>query len=221
MFDLIGVWVGAILTLLVFSYLLHDTPLFRIAQAIFVGVAVGYAVTVAVRSVLIPLLFEPMVTTVFVKGDVPWLYFVPLILGLLLFTKLRADWASLGNPSIAFLFGVGSALAIGGALSGALLPQLKASIVSLSPGLGGGTVNNLLLLIGTVGAFLSFRFIIPTGNRAPLRALDVVARAWGRVGRWFILVAFGAIFADTAVSRISILIGRFYYLLHDWLQVVK
>jgi hypothetical protein len=221
MFDLIGVWVGAILTLLVFSYLLHDTPLFRIAQAIFVGVAVGYAVTVAVRSVLIPLLFEPMVTTVFVKGDVPWLYFVPLILGLLLFTKLRADWASLGNPSIAFLFGVGSALAIGGALSGALLPQLKASIVSLSPTLGGGTVNNLLLLIGTVGAFLSFRFIIPTGNRAPLRALDVVARAWGRVGRWFILVAFGAIFADTAVSRISILIGRFYYLLHDWLQVVK
>jgi len=221
MFDLIGVWVGAILTLLVFSYLLRDTPLFRIAQAIFVGVAVGYAVTVAVRSVLIPLLFEPMFTGLFVNGEIPWLYFVPLILGLLLLAKFRAEWASLGNPSIAFLFGVGSALAIGGALGGALIPQLKASIVSLAPELGGGAVNNLFLLIGTIGAFLSFRFIIPTGRRAPMRALDVVARAWGRVGRWFILVAFGAIFADTAVSRISILIGRFYYLLHDWLQVVK
>jgi len=221
MFDLIGVWVGAILTLLVFSYLLRDSPLFRIAQAIFVGVAVGYAVTVAVRSILIPLLFEPMLSSLFVKGEIPWLYFVPLILGLLLLTKFRAEWASLGNPSIAFLFGVGSALAIGGALSGALVPQLKASIVSLSPALGGGMVNNLLLLIGTIGAFLSFRFIIPTGTQVPSRALDVVARVWGRVGRWFILVAFGAIFADTAVSRISILIGRFYYLLHDWLQVVK
>jgi len=221
MFDLIGVWVGAILTLLVFSYLLRDSPLFRIAQAILVGVAVGYAVTVAVRSILIPLLFEPMLSSLFVKGEIPWLYFVPLILGLLLLTKFRAEWASLGNPSIAFLFGVGSALAIGGALSGALVPQLKASIVSLSPALGGGMVNNLLLLIGTIGAFLSFRFIIPTGTQVPSRALDVVARVWGRVGRWFILVAFGASFPDTAVSRISILIGRFYYLLHDWLQVGK
>lgn len=219
--DLIGVWVGAILTLLVFSYLLHDSPLFRIAQAIFVGVAVGYAVTVAVRSILIPMLFEPMLTGLFVKGEIPWLYLVPLVLGLLLFTKLRASWASLGNPSIAFLFGVGSALAIGGALGGTLVPQLKATIVSLAPNQGWGMINNLLLLIGTIGAFLSFRFIIPTEKHAPLRALDVVARSWGRVGRWFILVAFGAIFADTAVSRISILVGRFYYLLHDWLQVVK
>lgn len=221
MFDLIGVWVGAILTLLVFSYLLRDTPLFRIAQAIFVGVAVGYALTVAIRSILIPLLIAPMVTSLFEKGEIPWLYFVPLVLGLLLLTKFRAEWASLGNPSIAFLFGVGSALAIGGALSGALVPQLWATVVSLSPNLGGEMINNLLLLIGTIGAFLSFRFIIPSENRAPLRALDVVTRAWGRVGRWFILVAFGAIFADTAVSRISILVGRFYYLLHDWLQVVK
>lgn len=221
MFDWMGVWVGAILTLLVFSYLLHDSPLFRIAQALFVGVAVGYAVTVAIRAVLLPLLFEPMLAALFVHGEIPWLYLVPLILGLLLFAKFRAEWASLGNPSIAFLFGVGSALAIGGALSGALVPQLAASVVSLAPNLGGGMINNLLLLIGTLGAFLSFRFIIPTGNRAPLRALDVVARAWGRVGRWFILIAFGAIFADTAVSRISILIGRFYYLLHDWLQIIK
>ncbi|HEX7589190.1 MAG TPA: hypothetical protein VF478_12810, partial [Anaerolineae bacterium] len=79
---------------------------------------------------------------------------------------------------------------------------------------------NLLLVIGTIGAFLSFRFVIST-ERPVLRGLDVIARGWGRVGRWFVLIAFGAIFADTAVSRISILIGRMYYLLHDWLQVVK
>jgi hypothetical protein len=214
MFDLIGVWVGVLLTLFVFSYLLHDSPLFRIAQAIFVGVAVGYAATVAIQSVLIPLLFAPFINSFFTKGEIAWLYLFPFGMGLLLFTKWRAAWASLGNLSIAFLFGVGSALAIGGALSGALIPQLKATIVSLSPAQGWDVVlNNLLLVVGTIGAFLSFRFIVPATTRAPIRALDVVARGWGQIGRWFILVAFGAIFAETAVSRISILVSRFYYVL--------
>jgi hypothetical protein len=217
MTDLIGVWVGAILTLLVFSYLLADTPLFRLAQAIFVGVTVGYAATVALYLVLFPKLVDPLVA----RPDVNWPLFVPLILGLLLFTKLRSSWAPVGNVSIAFLFGVGSALAISGALSGTLWPQLTATVVSLSPSVGLDTlVNNLLLVIGTIGAFLSFRFVTSV-ERPPLRALDAVARGWGNVGRWFVLVAFGAIFAETAVSRISILIGRVYFLLHDWLQVVK
>jgi hypothetical protein len=217
MTDLIGVWVGAILTLLVFSYLLGDTPLFRIAQAIFVGVAVGYGATAAIYLVLVPRLFEPLFTDLATN----WPLFVPLILGLLLFTKLRTGWASVGNISIAFLFGVGGALAIGGALGGTLLPQLAATVVSLSPDQGWDTVfNNLLLVIGTIGAFLSFRFIT-SADRPALRAFSTVARGWGYIGRWFVLIAFGAVFADTAVSRISILIGRMYYLLHDWLQVVK
>ena len=164
-----------------------------------------------------PKLIEPL----FADTAKNWPLFVPLVLGLLLFTKLRPAWASLGNLSIGFLFGVGGALALGGALAGTLLPQLQATVVSFSPEQGMGTVfNNLLLVIGTIGAFLSFRFVIST-ERPFMRGLDVLARGWGRVGRWFVLIAFGAIFADTAVSRISILIGRMYYLLHDWLQVVK
>ncbi len=209
-FDLVGVWVGVILTLLVFSYLLHDSPLFRIAQAIFVGVTVGYAATVAIRSILVTRLFAPLLT----DFEFYWTLLIPLVLGLLLFTKWRAAWAGVGNISIAFLFGVGSALAIGGALTGALVPQLQATMVSLSPSLGLDTiVNNLLLAVGTIGAFLSFRFIVPAQTRAPVRALDVVARGWSVVGRWFIYFAFGAIFADAAVSRVSILVSRFYYVL--------
>jgi len=217
MTDLIGVWAGAILTLLVFSYLLGDTPLFRIAQAVFVGVAVGYGATAAIYLVLVPRLFEPLMASTAEN----WPLFVPLVLGLVLFTKLRTGWAPVGNLSVAFLFGVGGALAIGGALGGTLVPQLGATIVSLSPRQGWGAVfNNVLLAVGTIGALLSFRFIT-SAQRLPLRALGAVARGWGHVGRWFVLIAFGAIFAGTAVSRISLLIGRVYYLLHDWLQVVK
>ncbi len=215
--DIIGVWVGAILTLLVFSYLLRDTPLFRLAQAIFVGVAVGYATAVAIRYVLIPKLALPLLSNL----DEGWHLWIPLGLGLLLFAKLRPAWSAAGNLSIGFLFGVGSALAISGALAGILVPQLYATVISFSPSDDLWTlINNLLLVIGTLGAFLSFRFIAPAQPRPAARAVDALARGWGLVGRWFILFAFGAIFADTAVSRISVLINRVYFLLHDWLQIV-
>ncbi len=215
--DLIGIWVGAILTLLVFSYLLGDTPLFRIAQAIFVGVAVGYAVNVAFYLVLLPRLIYPLAYDP--RGFAP--LFIPLALGILLFAKLRAAWAPLGNLSIAFLFGVGAALAIGGALSGALVPQVAATVVALSFGPNiNAAISNWLLVIGTIGALLSFRFLAQP-QRPLARAVDVVGRGWAYVGRWFILVAFGAIFADTAVARVSVLIDRVYYLLHDWLQIVR
>ncbi|MCL5950665.1 MAG: hypothetical protein M1132_02930, partial [Chloroflexi bacterium] len=141
--------------------------------------------------------------------------------GILLLTKVRAAWAPFGNVSMAFLFGVGGALTIGGAISGALWPQLAATATAISRFQDTGTlVNGLILVVGTVGALLSFRFVTG-GERRAMRVLDAVAARWGYVGRWFILIAFGAIFADTAVSRISILIGRVYFLLHDWLGVVK
>lgn len=213
MSDTIGVWIGALLTLLVFSYLLGDTPLFRIAQAVFVGVTVGYATTVAVYLVFLPLLFVPLL-----KGDL--LFLVPLTGGILLLLKLRPSWGAIGNLPLAYLFGVGGALAIGGALSGALLPQLGATLVSFSPRQNADTfINNLILAVGTIGAFLSFRFVTG-GERPAARVLDVVARRWGYVGRWFIMIAFGAIFASTAASRISILASRVYYLLHDAFNLV-
>jgi hypothetical protein len=213
----LGVVVGGIFTLLVFSYLLGDTPLFRFAQAVFVGVTIGYATTVAVHLVLLPYLFYPLADDL--QGYVLILIW-PLLGGILLLLKLRPSWGAFGNIPIGFLFGVGSALAIGGALSGALWPQLGATLVSFSPRQNADTfVNNLILFVGTIGALLSFRFVTG-GDRPAVRVLDALARRWGYVGRWFILIAFGAIFASTAVSRISILVSRVYYLLHDVVPLV-
>ncbi len=214
--DTLGIWIGAILTLLVFSYLLGDTPLFRLAQAVFVGVAIGYGLNVAVQLILIPKLVDKLMAP-----NPSWLYFFPLGLGVLLLLKVRTAWASLGNISVAFLFGVGAALAIGGALTGALVPQVQATIVSLTPVQNTDTfVSNFLLAFGTIGALLTFRFVA-NQQRPAARALEFTARGWSYFGKWFILIAFGAIFADTAVSRVSILISRVYFLLHDWLGLVR
>src|SRR5512141_219524 len=100
--DLIGVWVGALFTLLVFSYLLGDTPLFRFAQAVFVGVTVGYATVIAIYLVLIPRLVQPLLANPI--GN--WPVFIPLLLGVLLLLKGRTAWAPLASLPVAFLFGV-------------------------------------------------------------------------------------------------------------------
>lgn len=216
-----GVWLSAILTLLVFSYLIHDSFLFRLAQSLLVGTAIGYGSAVVLRTVIWDRLLVPLLQDSFFLWRNNWPLFVPLVLGLLLLTKLVPNWGGLGNTSLGFLFGVGAALAIGGALGGALVPQLRATILAFPPAPGvDNWINSLLILIGTLGALLAFRFATRL-NLPPLRAYSVVATAWGRIGYVFIMVAFGAIFANTVTARVSTLVGQLYFLMHDWLHIVQ
>ena len=213
MLDMIEMWVAFVLTLMVFSFLLGDNPLYRLAEHLFVGTAAGYAVVVAYHSILRPRLFQPLVD----DPVVHWYLFIPLLLGLLLLGKGRRNSGWLGNTTMGLLFGVGAALAIGGALLGSLAPQVAATWVSVNPDHYPdqgwvGAMNALLVVIGTTGAFLYFYYGEPKGKGVG-RVWAGFRRAWGRVGHWFILAALGAIFANTIVARFSLLIGRVRFLL--------
>lgn len=220
--DVIGVWGAALLTLMVYSYLVADNPLYRLAEHLLVGTAVGYAFVVAYHSVLRAQLVDPLIRDP--RGN--WPLVVPAVLGLLLLTKARTNIAWLGNVTVAYLMAVGSALAIGGALVGTIIPQVHATLVSLSPGqLGGGlpglerALNNAILVLGTVSALMAFYFSAP-GQRLIGRVWGQFVGGWARLGRWGIMMTFGAIFASTAVSRITLLISRVHFLLADWLQLI-
>ena len=217
LFDAAGIWVAVVLTLFVFSYLLGDNVLYRLAEHIFVGVAVGYAVVVVFHIVLGSKLLIPMVESL---GDGDWgrllLLGISLLLGLLLFTKPFKSLSWLGSFSVAFLLGVGAALAIAGALMGTLLPQVDAAaditryVRRYGPGLG--LFSGLVALAGTTGVLLHFYFGSgQEGGRARLRS--GLVRVWGGLGRGFIFVAFGAILATTFMSRLSLLVGRIQFLL--------
>lgn len=215
--ELAGTLVAVVLTLCVFSYLLGDNVLYRLAEHIFVGVAVGYAVVVAFHAVLAAKLLIPL-SKALGEGDSNQVLFlaIPLVLGLLLLTKPFKSISWLGSLSVAFLLGVGAALAIAGALLGTLLPQADATadlanyVEDYGPGLG--LFSGIVALVGTIGVLLHFYFSAgQEGRLAGLRA--GLVRLWGGLGRWFILVAFGAILATTFVSRLSLLAGRVQFLL--------
>ena len=212
----IGTIIAAILTFMVWSYLLGDNPAFRIAEHLFVGIAVGYAVLVAWFSVMQPALFGA------VAPQSPALAAVPLVLCLLLMAKVRPAWSGVGNVAVAFLVGVGAALAVGGALFGTLGPQVAATAsLSLDPADYGDTQpalaspflwQNLAVLVGTIGTFFYFTF--NTQPQGPLGGFrETFTRFWSGIGRWVIMMMLGALFANTVTSRIALLIGRVQWLL--------
>jgi len=215
--ELAGTLTAAVLTLFVFSYLLGDNVLFRLAEHLFVGVSVGYAAVVAFHAVLAPKLLIPMAEAL---GEGDWQRFIPLtlplVLGLLLLTKPLKKISWLGSLSIAFLLGVGAALAISGALLGTLLPLIDAtadvqySVSRYGPALG--LFSGLVALVGTIGVLLHFYFSAGREGRLAGFRRGLV-RTWGGLGRWFIFIAFGVFLATTFMSRLSWLIGRIEFLL--------
>jgi hypothetical protein len=215
--DTAGTVVAIVLTLFVFSYLLGDNVLYRLAEHLFIGAAVGYAAVVAFHNVIAPKLVTPLVTAL-AGGD--WdsvlLLGITLAFGLLLLTKPMKRLSWLGSLSVALLLGVGAALAIGGALLGTLIPQVEAASDVMGyterygPGLG--LFSGLVVLTGATGVLLHFYF--GAGREGRLVGLrNSLVRVWGGVGRWFILVTFAAIFAATFMSRLSVLVGRVQFLL--------
>ncbi len=214
----IGVWVAAILTIMVYSYLLGDNPLYGLAEHLLVGSAIAYAVIVAVHSVLIPRLIVPL-------RNGSWPYVIPLVLGVLLLTKVKASWAPMGNVSMGLLMGVGVALAVSGALLGTIWPQVTGTIVPLKPSAypnGGwvGVAQAAIIIIGTIGALLYFHFSKGTSGGLG-RLWSGLVGGWAKVGHWAIMIAFGAIFASLIMSRVSLFVGRMQFLLGSWLHLIN
>ena len=218
----LGTLVALVLSVMVYCYLGKDIPIlyaiYRIAAYAFVGVALGYGAVMAWHGVLAPRLLLRL-------GSGEWAYLVPLVLCLLLLSRISRSASGVGNLTIAFLFGVGAALAVGGALVGTLIPQIDATAQSLNPAsyegqaLDAGTlainyaVDALLVVIGTVSTLLYFHFTAKRGGQRFAgirgRGLQVIA-GFGRV---FIMFTLGALFAVAAISRISLLVDRVRFLI--------
>ena len=215
--EIISALVGLLLTLMVFSYLIGDNPLFRIAVYLFIGVASGYAGAVVVYSVLIPKL--RLIQT----NDITQLILtllIPLLFGLTLFAKLSPRISWLGNFAMAVLVGVGAAVAIGGAVLGTVMPQVGAAItafdVSTAAGPGDAAVKlfqGVVMLGGTVFTLASFHF--SSGRAAdgtPKRNPVLETVAW--VGRIFIAITLGVLFAGVYMAALTALIERWSFVIN-------
>jgi hypothetical protein len=205
------VWISALMTLAIFSFLYRDNPLYRFAEHVFVGVANGWAVTFYWHNVLVPSLFNPL----FREGKL--LYIISFIIGMLYFTRFipRISWLVRIPIGISMGYYVGASIP---AVSQAyIIKQIQGTILtpynfeSWHAG-SMGIVWSIILFVGVLCTISYFYF--STEHKGMLKITS-------RIGIIFVMIGFGAAFGYTVMARVSLLIGRLQFLLGPWLGIIQ
>ena len=203
---IIGAWVATGLTLFIFSFLYKDNPLFKLAENLYVGVSVGYTIVKTYDTVIVHLIWKPIVE------NQEWTLLIPVAIGLLMLTRYVPKAAWLSRYAFAFIVGVGAGLAIPRTVSSFILKQIEDTIrplLMLVPGEGvtfswnlmnpASSVNVIIVLIGVSSVLFYFFFSVEHSGPGKMVA---------RTGVMFLMIAFGAAFGYTVMARMSLLIGR-------------
>jgi hypothetical protein len=214
--ELLSAFVSFIVTVLILSYLFGDNPFFRATIYVFVGVTAGYVAAVAWNQVIQPQLIQPILSgAVFSSAWQSTLLFIPLIGSGLLLTKASPRLSGLGLLPMAFLVGVGAAVTIGGAVLGTLLPQINATFGGFDVGIAVARninpafmiLNGALILIGVAGTLAYFHFGARQKEDGSLkRNFLVEILTW--IGRIYIAITFGVLFAGVYMAALTALIER-------------
>jgi hypothetical protein len=200
MTEVLGIWIAALLTLCIFSFLYKDNPFYRFAEHLFIGISAGYWLCRYYRNIFLPNLYTPL----FEQGQL--LYIVPLVLGIMMLMRLAPKTAWISRWPLAVIVGTTSGYFLVTYLQSNGLEQVRATLVPLN------SLGNIVLVVGVLSGLVYFFFSKP--HKGPLGSV-------ARVGIYFLMIAFGASFGYTVMARVSLLFGRMYFLLHEWLYIVR
>ncbi|HIC01133.1 TPA: hypothetical protein EYO63_15715 [Candidatus Poribacteria bacterium] len=221
--ELLGIWVAAILTLCIFSFLYKDNPAYDVAQNLFVGLTLGYVLVVKVLKegifgVIKDQFFatgtwtiQPDITTIVSSV-------IAILLGLLFFSSYVPKWSWLVTIVLALTIGWGSGIVISAELSSKVYAQVTSTILdfqgfSEKEFFSGSKsqVNTVLMLVGVICTLTYFFFSVEHRG---------VPGKLAKIGVIFIMISFGASFANAVAGRVTLLIGRMTFLLGDWLHLI-
>ena len=214
--ELLSAVVSFVVTVLILSYLLGDNPLFRATIYIFVGTSAGYVEAVAWTQVIQPLLIQPIWSgEAFSNAWQAIILFFPLIGSALLLAKVSPRLSGLGQLSMAYLAGVGAAVAIGGAVLGTLVPQITATFggfdvkLAVSRGINPAfmILNGALILLGVISTLAYFHFGIRQ-KADDTKKRNFLVNALSLIGRIYIAITFGVLFAGVYMAALTALIER-------------
>ncbi|MBN2048177.1 MAG: hypothetical protein JW750_10065 [Anaerolineaceae bacterium] len=205
--------IGFFLTLMILSYLIGDNPLFRMATYLFVGISAGYVTVLIIYQVILPKLILPIL--IGDANDLIWLV-IAWVMSLLLVMKLFPKVSRAGNIPLVYLAGVAAAVTIGGTLLGTVATQVMATMNLFDLRANASTgfwslVEGVFILFGTSATLLYFYYGSSekdggTVGRSPFLK-------WMRViGKVFIGLTLGAVFAGVYLSSVAALIDRMEFI---------
>lgn len=215
-------WIGGVLTLMIFSFLYRDNPFYKFAEHLFVGVSAAYWMVQGVWGTLMPNLIAkvaPRLVQSFMPeaaGRAPeWHYLIAAAFGVLLLTRLVSRVAWLSRWALAFVVGYSAGTNFIRYLQSDFIAQVHGTMVPLAVRSGSGidiaaSFSHLVLIVGVLCGLVYFFF--------SKEHRGVVGRM-SRVGVWTLMVTFGASFGYTVMARISLLLGRVQALI-SWFALI-
>jgi len=181
----------------------RENPWSRWAEYTIVGIGTAYAVVVTTWT-LVNMAIRPLIA-----GDLSKL--VPIIIGLLVYSQFSRKYRWILKWPMAFITAIGITITLTGVITSNLLLQLKDLATPLTTvGTTYDVINAIIVIIGAICTLSYFTF-----TREHRGALSVTAK----IGRYFMMAAFGAGFGMAFISQGTFLITIIIFLLRDWLGI--
>jgi len=224
--------VAAFLTLCIFSFLYRDNPFYRFAEHLIVGISAGYWIAILYHTSLMVLWVNPLYDSVAafgnsegsVAGKIGMLIvnISPGAIGVLMFSRFFKKISWISRWPIAYYLGVSAGIALPLYLQSFVIRQVAANMIDPRSVfamifMGQGVANfiqgigEIIIIIGSICGLAYFYF------SAEHKGVFGVA---ARLGIWILMIGFGATFGYTVMARISLLVGRLYYLI-EWVTALS
>jgi hypothetical protein len=202
------VWVGVACTLGILSVLYRENPVFRFFEHVFLGIAAGYGIQVIISEIIIPKWAVPFF------GQHQWYWIFAPLVGFMFYFVYFKRYAWIARWAMAIYIGAGAGLTLMNFVT-VYMPQVKSSIkpiVGIDPATHHFIIYwNYLIMFITLITVMSY-FFFSIEHKRP--AISYSAKT----GRWLLMIAFGAIFGNTVMARVSLLISRIQFLWVDWIR---
>lgn len=215
-FETVVLWIEGVGTIAIFTMLYRENPISRFFEHLLIGVSVGYGAGIVTTNILWPNWVSPIFGLDGKPVNLLWV--LALIPGSLWYFQLSRKYNWISKLIICFFMGVGAGAVFKGTFNILLGPngQITRTIMPLfrvgDPGwdFWQFLLQDFLIVFVSLTVLSYFFFSFRHDNNPVLRTSS-------RLGRYFLMVMFGAVFGSTVMGRMSLLIDRLTFLRLFWL----
>jgi hypothetical protein len=204
-YDIVTTMIMGTLCMMAWSIMYKETFWYRIAEDLTIGVMGGYIMSSLARNT-----FDNYISPL-LSGEI--INIIPILLGFMMWTQLTKDYRWLARTPLSFITGIGSAIALKGAIYGNILVPITS--MSTPPTTGTiGTLNHIIAAIATITTVAYFFFTIK-----PIGPLKYVSNT----GRILMMVGFGSVAGSSVLSNTTFLYNRAQWFVqtpYAWIPLV-
>jgi len=201
--DLLAIWTTVFFTMTIYTLLYKENPWYRLAESVYLGVAVGYSVAFDLRY-----LRDQWGGQWSTSSTMMILYALAILIGLLWYFRFVRKYFFLYRWPLAIIVGTGIGMALRTVIFTQFINQIRAqaNLLLWVPGDWLKTMNNIIIAVTVPCVLLYFWFTGGARESGPMKIVE-------RIARYTMMAGFGSAFGYTVLARYSLLIGRSQYLL--------